>query len=262
MVTKIISILNEKGGVGKTTVSLHLSRILSSASNWKVLILDNDPQGNLTSSLTDKKLPQESNIYNLYSDEPVVPFQVNERLHLIGSDSSLSKQLSSSDIDLIYKLHDGIEKLKSEYDFILIDCLPSFGQLNMSALMASDFVIIPVTPDEYSVSGLNSLMPKIAKVNDLKKRGGGEIEILGIVLNMVEGRETVIQSQFIDTIKNKYKDLLFDTRLTKSVKYSEAGILKTSIFQHDQERVGRIFLQFVKEVIVRVKKENQSKKVA
>ena len=163
MAAKVISILNEKGGVGKTTVSLHLSRILSKVNNWKVLSIDNDPQGNLTGSLlSGQTLNSNANIFNLYDkgegDADVEPMDIDKNLRLIGADSTLSSKLSSSDIDLIYKVYDALEKFKNDYDFIIIDCLPSFGQLNMSALMASDYVIIPVTPDDYAVTGLNSLI--------------------------------------------------------------------------------------------------------
>jgi|SaaInlStandDraft_6_1057023.scaffolds.fasta_scaffold40731_1 chromosome partitioning protein len=264
MVAKVISILNEKGGVGKTTISLHLSRILSKVNDWKVLSIDNDPQGNLTGSLlSGQTLNPNSNIFNLYDkkegDEDVVPMQIDKNLKLIGSDSTLSSKLSSSDIDLIYKMYDALEKFKNDYDFIIIDCLPSFGQLNMSALMASDYVIIPVTPDDYAVTGLNSLIKKISKVQELKKRAGGSIEILGILLNMVEGRKTIIQTQFIEELNNKYKGHIFENILYKSSKYSEASLMKKSIVEYDIKVVGKSFLKFVKEALMRIQSGNKNK---
>jgi chromosome partitioning protein len=264
MAAKVISILNEKGGVGKTTVSLHLSRILSKVNNWKVLSIDNDPQGNLTGSLlSGQTLNSNANIFNLYDkgegDADVEPMDIDKNLRLIGADSTLSSKLSSSDIDLIYKVYDALEKFKNDYDFIIIDCLPSFGQLNMSALMASDYVIIPVTPDDYAVTGLNSLIKKIAKVQELKKRAGGNIEILGILLNMVEGRKTIIQTQFIEELSHKYKDLIFESMLYKSSKYSEASLMKKSIVEYDANVVGRSFLKFVKECLVRIQSRKSDK---
>jgi chromosome partitioning protein len=145
-----IAITNQKGGVGKTTISFNLSRILSDKFKKKVLVIDNDPQGNLTSSFLDVEKKFDGNILDAYDEKPLQPLHITNNLHLLGANINLAS-VAERAFPVIFNLKNGITEFNKTiknkpYDFVIIDCLPSFGHLNLAALVSADYVLIPVKP--------------------------------------------------------------------------------------------------------------------
>ena len=236
---KTISIINQKGGVGKTTITFNLAKGLA-GKGYKVLVIDNDPQGNLTGALLDDPTAMKANVLGLYDPEQdkITPEKINDKLFLIGADIHLSK-VSDSEFDIIFRLKEGLEKLKQDYDFVLIDCLPAFGFLNMAALNAADFVLIPTKPAPFALAGLKDLLGTVKKV---QKRLNQNLKVLGIVLNLIEGRKTTIAEELEKVLRDEYKDLIFTTKLNKGVKMEESPTFSQSIMEYDPQ--GKLAGQF------------------
>jgi len=158
---KIVAVVNQKGGVGKTTISFNLAKGLA-FKRYRVLVIDNDPQGNLTSAFLEEPEDLNSSVLDIYREKEVIPRAIDENLHLIGSNIHLAK-VADGDFEIIFRLKEALVKWEDDYDLIIIDCLPSFGYLNMAALNASDQVLIPVTPSPFALSGLVDLLQTIDK---------------------------------------------------------------------------------------------------
>lgn len=236
---KIISIINQKGGVGKTTITFNLAKGLSK-KGYRVLVVDNDPQGNLTGAFLEDPTKLSANVLDFYHEKNVEvrPEEIEEKLHLIGANIHLSK-VSDSEFDIIFRLKEGLDKVKPGYDFILIDCLPAFGYLNMAALNAADYVLIPTKPAPFALSGLKDLLTTIDKT---KKRLNQKLEVLGIVLNLIEGRTTTMADELEQVLRNTYGQLVFKTKINKSVKVEESPTFYKSIMEYDPS--GKLAGQF------------------
>lgn len=234
----VIAINNQKGGVGKTTMAFNLAKGLVERGH-KVLAIDNDPQGNLTSAFLEDPTELKADILGIYQDGGQVnPERVGDNLSLIGATIHLAKT-ADSDFDIIFRLREGIEGLKEEYDFILIDCLPSFGYLNMAALTAADAVLIPVKPAPFALAGLKDLFDTIEKA---KRRLNEGLKVLGIVLNLVEGRQTTIGGELEAVLRETYADLVFESKINKGVKLEESPAFSQSIMEYDPK--GKQAVQF------------------
>ncbi|MGD9209386.1 MAG: ParA family protein [Desulfobacteraceae bacterium] len=250
----IISVTNQKGGVGKTTITYNLAKGLS-ARGYKVLAIDNDPQGNLTSGFFEDPTQLETNadiiqIYN-NSETQVKPEQIDENLYLIGANIHLSK-ISEKDFDVIFQLKEGLNMIKDLFDFILIDCLPSFGYLHMAALNAADKVLIPIKPAPFAFAGLKDLFETIAKT---KKRLNPDLDILGIILNLVEGKQTTMGGELEETLRENYSQLVFESRITKGVKLEESPSFLQSIMEYDPKgKHAQQFDKFIDEFLKRLDK--------
>ncbi len=223
---KVIAVTNQKGGVGKTTICYSLARSLASQGN-KVLVVDNDPQGNLTESLIDRtEIELTANVMDLYSGVVVQPQKVHENLDLIGANIHLAK-IAEHDFEVIFKLKEGIEILEKEYEYIFIDCLPSFGYLNTAATIASDYILIPTEPAQYGMAGVSDLLDSISKI---KTRLNQDLVVLGVIFNLVE--DTKLCKAFKSLMRETYKELVFDSEITKSVKWKEAVALNNSLLEY------------------------------
>jgi chromosome partitioning protein len=236
--TNIIAIVNQKGGVGKTTITFNLAKGLAERG-YKVLAVDNDPQGNLTGAFLEDPTTLKADVLAIY-EEPatVTPQPVGNNLALIGANIHLSK-IGDGNFEVIYKLKEGLEVIKDQYDFILIDCLPSFGYLNMAALNVSDFVLIPTKPAPFALMGLKDLFSTIEKA---KKRINKNLKVLGVILNLVEGRKTTIGEELEETLRENYSELVFQTRLFKGTKLEESPSFNQSISEYDPQ--GKPAVQF------------------
>lgn len=224
---KIIAVTNQKGGVGKTTLSFNLAKVLGSL-NYSVLAIDNDPQGNLTTALLDDDTELTADVLNMYQGETVTPQKITENVHLIGANIHLAK-IAEQDFDVIFSLKEQLEALEgiTEYDFVIIDCLPAFGYLNMAALNAANFVLIPTKPTPFAIAGLTDLLDIIHKT---KKRLNQGLKVLGIVLNLVDN--TVINREFENLLREEGDIHVFETVLAKSVKFEESPTLHESILEY------------------------------
>lgn len=251
-----IAITNQKGGVGKTTISFNLSRILADTFKKRVLVIDNDPQGNLTSSFIDEESISQGNVLDVYDEKLGQPIEITKRLHLLGANINLAP-VAERAFPVIFNLKNGIAKLNSAcrgktYDFVIIDCLPSFGHLNLAALVAADYVLIPVKPSPYALAGMQDLIKTTHKV---KKNLNAELEILGIVINQVEGRKTILQDDMQEALKENYPDLVFKSIIKKRIKLEESPLFKKGITAYQPNSPSaEEFTEFAQEFLKRIQK--------
>ncbi len=248
--SKTIAVINQKGGVGKTTITFNLAKGLAE-KGAKVLVIDNDPQGNLTGAFLNDPTTLKANVLDLYSGEKkeITPEKINNNLFLIGANIHLSK-ISDGEFDIIFRLKEGLETIKQAFDYVLIDCLPAFGYLNMAALNAADFTLIPTKPAPFALAGLKDLLGTIRKV---KKRINPNLKVLGIVLNLIEGRKTTIADELERVLREEYGNLIFTTKLNKGVKIEESPAFCQSIMEYDpQGKLAEQFQSFLDEFIKRI----------
>jgi len=197
-----LAIANQKGGVGKTTIAFNLAQILAERRGTKVLAIDNDPQGNLTSSFLENPSELKGNIFNAYEEKDLEPERISKSLDFLGSNISLAP-VAERDFQIIFRLKESIEKLQNTpslktYDYVVIDCLPSFGHLHLAALNAADYVVVPVKPSPYALAGMKDLFDTIKRI---KKYFNPNIQVLGIIINQVDGRKLVMEREMEEALR-------------------------------------------------------------
>jgi chromosome partitioning protein len=241
-----IAVANQKGGVGKTTIAMNLATGLAN-SGYKTLAIDNDPQGNLTAYfLEDHTHALKSHVIDLYDGKPLQPQQIKKNLFLFGADKELSR-IPERGMDAVYGLREGLESVNSQFDFIIIDCLPGLENLLLSSLTAADRVLVPLEPAPFPMLGLGDLMDTIEKT---KKRLNDTLEIMGIVFNKVDSHTIVMERDIMAGLEDIHGDMIFKTRLFKRVKVSESTGFQSSIYEWDKKGFSdKNFRQFVKEFI-------------
>ena len=246
----VIAVDNQKGGVGKTTLTFNLAKGLA-AKGKRTLVIDNDPQANLTGAFLEDPTDLRANIIDMYENPhpSTVPQPVGDNLYLIGSDIHLAT-VAERNFEIIYKLREGLEEIKDRFDFVLIDCLPSFGLLNMAALNAAKYVLIPTKPTPFALLGMKDLFDTIHKA---QKRINPELEVLGIVLNLVEGKRTTIARELEEVLREQYASIVFETKISKGVKVEESPAFNQSIMEYQpKSRIAKEFNHLIDEVLERV----------
>lgn len=255
-----ISVANQKGGVGKTTIAFNLAQILAGKRSTKVLAIDNDPQGNLTSSFLENPTESTATILNAYDGKPVKPVRVSESLCLIGSNINLAP-VAERDFQIIFKLKEFLESLEigPGFDYCIIDCLPSFGHLHLAALNAADYVLIPVKPAPYALAGLKDLFETIKKA---RKYFNPDLKILGIVINQFDGRNLVLEKEMEEALRETYGTLVFKSKINKRVKVEESPAFQKPITDYDPKgRSSKEFKALAEEMLKRIKSlENRGEK--
>lgn len=236
---KSIAIFNQKGGVGKTTTAVNFSAALAEKGK-RVLLIDNDPQGNLTSGVGVDKNSLEKSIYHVLIDEAsiedVILHTSFERLDILPG----SVDLAGAEIELIdfedreFLLKKQILKVKDAYDYIIVDCPPSLGLLTINALVAVDSVLIPIQCEYYALEGVSQL---VNTFNLVKKSINSNLEIQGVLLSMFDGR-TNLSIQVVEEVKKHFKQLVYATIIPRNIRLAEAPSFGLPIIHYDRKSKG------------------------
>lgn len=252
-VNKVIAIANQKGGVGKTTTSVNLAACLAD-EGAKVLLLDLDPQGNATSGLGVDRKELEASTYDLLMgdagvDALAIPTEM-DNLALVPS----TTDLAGAEIELVshstreYRLRDELRGMELEFDFIIIDCPPSLGLLTINALAGADTVLVPIQAEYYALEGVGMLNETVELVQDyLNPRLTWE----GVLLTMYDGR-TNLSEQVADEVNRHFGELVFETKIPRNVRLSEAPSYGEPIIRYDDSSRGaKTYRSFAREFLNR-----------
>ena len=250
-VGKVISIANQKGGVGKTTTSVNLGACLANIGHT-VLLVDIDPQGNATSGVGIEKADVDQCIYDVLVDDVDASLVIRptsvEKLDCIPA----TIQLAGAEIELVptvsreVRLKRALEKVKNNYDYIIIDCPPSLGLLTLNALTASDSVMIPVQCEYYALEGLSQLLNSVRLV---QKHLNHDLRVEGVLLTMLDAR-TNLGLQVIEEVKKYFQDKVYKTIIPRNVRLSEAPSHGEPIIVYDpKSRGAEMYLDLAKEVV-------------
>ena len=248
---RVIAIANQKGGVGKTTTSINLSACIAETGK-KVLAVDIDPQGNTTSGMGIDKTGDKNTIYQVVigecSIEDAIIKKVYDNLDLVSSDVNLA----GAEIDLIgiedreYILKEQIEKIKDNYDFIIIDCPPSLTMLTVNAMTAADTVLVPIQCEYYALEGLSQLIHSIKLV---KKKLNPTLEIEGVVFTMYDAR-TNLSLQVVENVKENLKQSVYKTVIPRNVRLAEAPSHGLPINVYDSKSAGAESYRMLAEEVI------------
>lgn len=251
--TKIIAIINQKGGVGKSTTAINLGAALGEMGK-QVLLVDLDPQGNCSSGLGVEKSLIQQCIYDvLLNDVPLEEVIIPDiaegldiapaTINLAGAEVELVSEMAREN-----RLKDTVGGMRGKYDFILIDCPPSLGLLTVNALVAADKLLIPIQCEFYALEGVTKLLESMKRV---KSRLNPTLDIYGILLTMYDSR-TTLSKQVVDEVREYFGRLVFTTPIPRTVKLSEAPSFGQPITQYDPKGRGALsYIELAKEVIAR-----------
>ena len=253
--TKVIAIVNQKGGVGKTTTAVNLAAFIGKKRK-KVLLVDLDPQGNATSGLGIDKGELESTTYDMLvndvaAEEVVVEStavnvdMIPTNINLAGAEVELVSAMSREQI-----LKNALKDVKDNYDYVIIDCPPSLGLLTINALTACEDVIVPIQGEYYALEGLTQL---IDTINIVKKKLNPDISIGGVVLTMFNMR-TQLSRQVKEDVEEYFGKKVFKTLVPRNVRLAEAPSYGMSIYDYDKNSKGsKAYEALANEVIKRLK---------
>ena len=251
---KIISFANQKGGVGKTTSCVNVASSLG-ILGYKVLIIDLDPQGNTTSGVGISKRGLKASTKELLNGEMTAkeimietPYQ---NLFVIPTNTNLA----NAEFDLLdfeeseARMKAALAEAKEEFDYILIDCPPSLGMLTINAFTASDGIIVPMQCEFYALEGLSQLM---ITINRIKRLYNPDLNVTGILITMYNSR-LLLSLQVISELKKHYEDKLFETKISRNVRLSEAPSFGKPVYYHDKNSKGaKEYLEVANEIVSRL----------
>ncbi len=251
--SEIMAIANQKGGVGKTTTTINLAAALAEKGK-KVLIIDMDPQGNTSSGLGIDKDELETTVYQLMigdnTFDECVQKDIFENLDVLAANVNLAGiEIETMDMeDRNYILSKIIDKIKEQYDFIIIDCPPSLNYLTINAMTTADSVLVPIQCEYYALEGLSQL---IYTINLVKDRLNPRLCINGVVFTMYDGR-TNLSMQVIENVRNNLNQTIYNTIIPRGVRLAEAPSHGLPITQYDSRSTGaKAYLALADEVIER-----------
>ena len=251
--TKVMAIINQKGGVGKSTTAINLSAALGELGK-QVLLVDLDPQGNSSSGLGIEKSQVHNCVYDvLLNDvaiEDVIIPDVGEGLDLVPA----TINLAGAEVELVSemarenRLKDAVGSLRGKYDYVFIDCPPSLGLLTVNALVAADKLLIPIQCEFYALEGVTKLLDSMKRV---KTRLNPTLDIFGVLLTMYDGR-TTLSRQVVEEVRSYFGKTVFTTLIPRTVKLSEAPSFGQPITQYDPSGKGaQSYVNLAKEVVQR-----------
>ena len=250
---KTIAIANQKGGVGKTTSAINLAASLA-VLEYKTLVVDFDPQANATAGVGCDPKEIENGVYECIIDDVPVKQVIRETetpyLHIMPAHIDLV----GAEIEMInlpnreQMMKKVLDKIKGEYDFIIIDCSPSLGLLTINALTAADSVIIPVQCEYFALEGLGKLLNTIKIV---QTRLNEKLDIEGILLTMFDSRLR-LSKQVVDEVKAHFQSMVFDTIINRNTRLSEAPSFGQTIIMHDATSTGAVnYLNLAREILTK-----------
>jgi chromosome partitioning protein len=256
--SKVIAITNQKGGVGKTTTAINLAAALA-ASEVKVLLIDNDPQGNSTSGLGIQKTPGMATIYNVLVDRiPIrdaIQHSEMEGLDVLPAD----KNLVGVNFELVSVegresiLRNQLADIRNDYQYILIDCPPSLDLLTLNALMAADSALVPIQCEFFALEGISELMDTIDRVGD---SFGHPVKIEGILLTMFDDR-TNLAKQVATDLRDFFGDEVLKTVIPRNIRLAEAPSHGKPIILYDPgSRGSESYIQLAKEILANEQKRS------
>ena len=248
---RIIAIANQKGGVGKTTTAINLSACLADKGK-KVLAVDMDPQGNMTSGLGLDKESIEKTVYDMIigeSDiEEVLQKEAMENLDVLPTNIDLS----AAEIEVIdvenkeFIVRNSIQKIRDNYDFVIIDCPPSLSMLTINAMTTADSVLVPIQCEYYALEGLSQLIHTVELVKD---RLNPDLEIEGVVFTMYDAR-TNLSLQVVENVKDNLQQNIYKTIIPRNIRLAEAPSYGMPINQYDPKSAGsESYMRLADEVI-------------
>ena len=247
---RMIAIGNQKGGVGKTTTTVNLGAALAFQGK-KVLIIDMDSQGNATSGLGIERADVKQSVYEVLVDQieaagAILPTS-RENLWILPS----TLQLAGAEIELATadhresRLKQAIEPIKADYDYILVDCPPSLGQLSLNAFTASDTILIPVQCEYYALEGLSQLLNTIRLVQRTYNKN---FRIEGVLLTMLDARTNLVY-EVVEEVRKYFQEKVYQTIITRNVRLSEAPSYGQSVIDYDpKSRGAEMYMDLAKEV--------------
>ena len=251
--SRVIAVINQKGGVGKSTTVINLSACLGE-NKKKVLVVDFDPQGNSTSGYGIEKEELEHDVYDVilhdYPIEDAIMETCQENVFIVPA----TIQLATAEIELVTAmaresvLKDAIEKVKDEFDYVFIDCPPSLGLLTINALIAANSLIIPIQCEYYALEGVAKLLESMQMV---KRRMNPELEIFGVLMTMFDSR-TTLSKQVVDEVQEYFGKKMFKTIIPRNVKVSEAPSHGLPVIKYARVSKGSLaYMKLAKEVVAR-----------
>ena len=245
---KTIAIINQKGGVAKTTTSINLAYYYAQ-KGLKVLAVDLDPQSNMTEAF---KVESETSVYDSFVGKPVVKQRINDNLDVLPS----SIRLSKIDLEIVNAFNREhifakvLEPLQSQYDICIIDCPPSLNFVTVNALVAADYAIIPLKPSTFSYDGLDMMLSFVQQIRTQLKPS---LQILGIVLTFFDERKVVSKSTIAKLTEDQYIDFVFHSKIRQSEGLVRAEDARQSIFEYDAtSSVAEDYRKLAEEILTKM----------